>query len=106
MLFRSEFKAPVYVASSALGDSSVHSGVPGSGVAFRQVAYRDSSLAADGATPSQVMLSTGREPSATGSTRGNPIAPSLDKAGSSRTHRQYPFDIKAVWFMMKYDVKK
>ena len=101
-----EFKAPVTVASSALGDSSVHSGVPGSGVAFRQVAYRDSSLAADGATPSQVMLSTGREPSATGSTRVNPIAPAFEKAGSIRAHRQYPFDIKAVWFMVKYDMKK
>jgi len=100
------FRVPVTVASSALGDSSVHSGVPGGGAAFRQVVYRDSSLAADGATPSQVMLSTEREPSATGNARANPIAPSLEKAGSSRTHRQYPFDIKVVGFMVKDDLKK
>jgi hypothetical protein len=100
------FRAPVTVASSAVGDSSVHSGVPGSGAAFRQVVYRDSTPAADGAAPSQVMLSTEREPSELGSAIVNLKAPTLEKSGSSQTHRQYPFDIKAVWFMMKYDLKK
>jgi len=100
------FRAPVTVASSALGDSAVHSGVPRSGAAFRQVVYRDSFPVADGPAPSQVMLSTEREPAATESTRVNPMVPSLEKAGSSRTHRQYPFDLKAVGFMVKDDLKK
>jgi len=100
------FTEPLTVASSALGDSSVHSGVAGSGAAFAQVVYRDSALAADRGTPGQVMLSTEREPSGSGSAIVNLKAPTLEKAASSQAHRQYPFDIKAVWFMMRDDLKK
>jgi hypothetical protein len=101
-----ESKAAVTVASSAIGDPAIHSAMPAPRAAFRQVLYRDSSLSPEAAAPKQVMLSTERAPSATETTKVNLVAPVLEKAGSSPAHRQYPFDIKAVWFMVKDDMGK
>jgi len=68
------FKAPVTVASSALGDPTIHSGGPVDGAIFRQVAYQDSTPAADGATHSRAMLSAEGGPSASGKRERYPVA--------------------------------
>ena len=101
-----ESKATITLASSTIGDPAVHSAMPAPREAFRQVAFRDSSVSAEAATPKQVLLSTEQAPSATETTKVNLVAPVMEKAGSIPAHRQYPFDIKSVWFMVNDDMKK